>query len=213
MKEVTQGMEKAVLAMGCFWSPEALFGSMPGIIRTITGYAGGTLADPTYRHMGDHSEAVELEYDPDELPYEEIVRVFWENHNPANINDYKGRQYQSMLLYRTPEQKDDIEQVLKARRAAGKPEPATEVKPFTVFYPAEERHQKYYLKRHPDALEKLAALYPSIAEMDRTTLAARLNGLAKGYTNRSRILEEVCDWPLSVMEQERIAARIKEIRW
>lgn len=206
-------IETAALAMGCFWSPEALFGSMPGVFRTRTGYAGGTLPDPTYRHMGDHSETVELEYDPEILSYEEILLVFWDNHNPVNINGYKGRQYQSMLLYRTLQQKNAIDRVLNERRELGKDEPATEVHPFTAFYPAEEKHQKYYLKRNPDAIDKLLTLYPSIQAMDQSTLAARLNGLAKGFTNRSRTLEEVKGWRMPETERERIMALVKDIRW
>lgn len=203
----------AVLAMGCFWSPEALFGSMRGVLRTRTGYAGGTLADPTYRQMGDHSESVELEYNPEILSYEQILRVFWDHHNPLNINGYKGRQYQSMLLYRSSGQKEAIDRVLEERRESGRGEPATEVHPLTTFHPAEEKHQKYYLKRHPDAVAKLLTLYPSRADMDESMLAARLNGLAKGFINRSRLLEEVEEWPLPQVEQTRIAAVLKEIRW
>lgn len=211
MKELHS--ETATLAMGCFWGPEALFGSLPGVVRTRTGYAGGTLADPTYRRIGDHTETIEVEFDPAVLTYEEILRIFWNNHNPININGYKGRQYQSMLLYRSPGQREAIQHVLEELRASGKEEPATEIHPFTIFYPAEEKHQKYYLKRHPDAVGKLLGLYSSISDMDRSTLAARLNGLAKGYTNRSGIVEEVKRWPLPERERERIIGRVKEIRW
>lgn len=206
-------IETATLAMGCFWGPEALFGSLPGVVRTRTGFAGGTTLEPTYRHMGDHTETVEVEFDPAVLTYEEILHIFWNNHNPKNINGYKGRQYQSMLLYRSSEQKEAIERVLVELHASGKEKPATEVHPFSVFYPAEEKHQKYYLKRHPDAVEKLLGLYSTISEMDRSTLAARLNGLAKGYANRSGIVEEVKHWPLPEPERERIIGRVKEIRW
>ncbi|MGN7359732.1 peptide-methionine (S)-S-oxide reductase MsrA [Paenibacillus sp. SAF-054] len=203
----------AVLAMGCFWSPEALFGSMPGVLRTRTGYAGGTLVNPTYRRMGDHSESVELVYEPEILPYEQILRVFWDHHNPVNINGYKGRQYQSLLLYRSSEQKEAIDRVLEERRESGRGEPATEVHPLTTFHPAEEKHQKYYLKRHPDAVAKLLTLYPSRADMDESMLAARLNGLAKGYANRSAVIEEVMEWPLPQAERERIMTLVKAIRW
>lgn len=205
--------ETATLAMGCFWGPEALFGALPGVVRTRTGYAGGTASDPTYRHMGDHTETVEVDFDPVVLAYDDILRVFWNGHRPENINGYKGRQYQSMLLYRSPEQKDAIERVLEERRVSGKGEPATEIGPFSVFYAAEERHQKYYLKRYPHAVERLLTLYGSIAEMDRSTLAARLNGLAKGYANRSGVLEDISRWPLPEEERERIAACVGSIRW
>ncbi|GIO32575.1 MULTISPECIES: peptide-methionine (S)-S-oxide reductase MsrA [Paenibacillus] len=205
--------ETATLAMGCFWGPEALFGSLPGVVRTRTGYAGGTSSEPTYRRMGDHTETVEVDFDPAVLSYEDLLNVFWDHHRPENINGYKGRQYQSMLLYRSLEQKEMIGRVLQKRGAAGKGEPATEIHRFAVFYAAEERHQKYYLKRHSHAVERLLTLYPSIAEMDRSTLAARLNGLAKGYANRSGVLEEINRWPLPEEERERIMACVRSIRW
>ena len=87
--------------MGCFWSPEALFGHLPGVVRTRTGFAGGTTADPEYRNMGDHSEAVQLEFDPAVISYAELLDVFWSNHRPININGYRGRQYQSIAFYHT----------------------------------------------------------------------------------------------------------------
>lgn len=88
------------LGMGCFWSPDALFGQLTGIIRTRVGYAGGTTVDPTYRDLGDHTEMVEMDYNPQILSLEDILDMFWNNHNPENINQYKGRQYNSLMIYR-----------------------------------------------------------------------------------------------------------------
>ncbi|MGK9253669.1 peptide-methionine (S)-S-oxide reductase MsrA [Paenibacillus humicus] len=203
----------AAFAMGCFWGPEALFGSLPGVLRTVTGYAGGTSPDPDYRRMGDHSETVQLEYDPSVISYRELLDLFWSSHNPANINGYKDRQYQSIVFWSGREQLEAIREKLSGLALEGKPVPDTEIAEAAEFWVAEERHQKHALKRFPDAVSKLDFLFPSRKEWEASTLAARLNGLAKGYTNRQRILEEIDGWELAEGRKRLYAAALKEIRW
>ncbi|WP_138755058.1 peptide-methionine (S)-S-oxide reductase MsrA [Paenibacillus sinopodophylli] len=207
------GAELATFGMGCFWSPEALFGHLPGVVRTCTGYAGGTAPEPTYRQMGDHTETVQITFDPAIISFGELLEVFWNNHNPVNINEYKGRQYQSLLFYSNEGHKAEINRILRKREALGKSEPATEIVPASAFHLAEDRHQKYYLKRFQDAMDKLDNLFGSQAELQNSTLAARLNGLAKGYTNMERIVMEVRNWRMEPSNQERLIACIKEIKW
>jgi peptide-methionine (S)-S-oxide reductase len=201
------------LGMGCFWSPDALFGQIRGIIRTRVGYAGGTLDHPTYRQLGDHTETVEMDFDTRIIPLENVLDVFWSNHNPFNINEYKGRQYQSLVLYRGQIQLNVIQKVMKMREEQGKRKPDTEIAPYNRFYPAEDRHQKYYLKRYPNAIQELSNLFPSPQELTNATLAARLNGLAKGYTNLHTILDEIRTWPISEEEKGNMLQLIQRIRW
>ncbi|MBA2942602.1 peptide-methionine (S)-S-oxide reductase [Paenibacillus sp. CGMCC 1.16610] len=205
--------QTVTLGMGCFWSPDALFGQLAGITRTRVGFAGGTTENPTYRQLGDHSETVEMDFDSSIVSLEAILHVFWSNHNPVNINDYKGRQYRSLVLYRDPSQLDIIRKVMANSEEQGKGTPDTEVAPFKGFYPAEDRHQKYYLKRYPDAIDKLSTLFPTEEALTNATLAARLNGLAKGYTNRDRIINEIRTWLISGKEQEEIIRLIRGIKW
>lgn len=205
-------VQTVTLGMGCFWSPEALFGHLPGVIRTRVGYAGGTSVNPVYREMGDHSETVEVDFDPEKITFELILDVFWNNHNPLNINDYKGRQYRSLLFYRDEKQKEAIHQV-KERQEQDKGKLETEIVPYSRFYLAEDRHQKYYLKRFPNAIEKLSVLYPSHDDLVNSTLAARLNGLAKGYTNLERIKDEILQWPTSQSQRAMMIDLVKQIRW
>lgn len=202
----------ATLGMGCFWSPEALFGSLPGVIGTRVGYAGGTTKRPTYRKIGDHTETVEIDFAPRLITYEQLLEVFWNNHNPVNINGYKGRQYQSLLFYRDEEQREAINRI-KLRMESHKGTLDTEIAPYAEFFSAEPRHQKYYLKRFPNAVEKLGAYYPSEEEWVNSTLAARLNGLAKGYSNLERIRREIAQWPISPSDQAEFIALIRQIRW
>ncbi|MZQ86581.1 peptide methionine sulfoxide reductase [Paenibacillus sp. 5J-6] len=209
----TSNHQTVTLGMGCFWSPDALFGQLAGITRTRVGFAGGTTENPTYRQMGDHSETVEMDFDPSIVSLETILHVFWSNHNPVNINDYKGRQYRSLVLYRNPIQMDIIHKVMADREVQGNGRPDTEVAPLIHFYLAEDRHQKYYLKRYPDALDKLKPLFPTDEELTNATLAARLNGLAKGYTNMDKIIHEIRTWLISSEEQEEIIRLIRRIKW
>lgn len=204
--------EKVTLGMGCFWSPDALFGHLPGVIRTCVGYAGGTSPNPTYRELGDHSETVEIDFDPETITFEQILDVFWNNHNPMNINDYKGRQYRSLVFYRGDKQKEAIQRV-KERQEYEKGKLETEIQPYSRFYKAEDRHQKYYLKRYPNAIEKLRTLYPSDDDLFNSTLAARLNGLAKGYTNMERVHNEILQWRISPSNQTMMIDLLKQIRW
>jgi peptide-methionine (S)-S-oxide reductase len=154
-------MESAIFGMGCFWGAERLFWQTPGVQRTAAGYAGGATADPTYEqvcggHTG-HAEVVLVEFDPAQTSYEEMLRVFWEGHDPTQGmrqgNDV-GSQYRSLILCRSDEQlrvaeasRDTYQQVLNA---AGHGQITTEILPLgdRPFYPAEEYHQRY-LEKNP----------------------------------------------------------------
>ena len=101
----------ATFAMGCFWSPEALFGSTRGVIRTRVGYAGGQLPGPTYRRLGDHTESVQLDYDPEQLSFKQLLQMFWSGHNPAK--PVWGRQYMSAIFYQDQAQQQQARESLE----------------------------------------------------------------------------------------------------
>ena len=89
----------------------SLDGLFPGVVRTRVGYAGGTKADPTYREMGDHTEIIEIDFDPSMIDYCVIINIFWTHHNAKRMNQYRQRQYMSLLLYHNKEQKEKAHQV------------------------------------------------------------------------------------------------------
>lgn len=149
-------MEKATFGAGCFWGVEAEFRKIEGVAQTAVGYAGGTLENPTYRdvcsgHTG-HAEVVEVEFDPSRVSYEQLLNVFWENHDPTTLNRQGpdvGAQYRSAIFYHTPEQERAAHASKEALGQSGKfKRPiVTEITPASTFYRAEEYHQQYLEKR------------------------------------------------------------------
>ena len=204
--------ETATFGMGCFWGHEAYFGSLPGVMRTRVGFAGGTSPLPSYRCMGDHTETIEIDFDTNLITYEDILKNFWRNHYP-NRDAYKGRQYMSLLLYHSKRQLSIIEQVREEMEAELGEAIETEIKGYDQFTLAEERHQKYYLQRYPRTLEQLADWFPDIASLIDSTFAARLNGFVKGFSNRDALLEEFAGWPMSETSRQVFITRLKTLKW
>ena len=149
-------MEKATFGAGCFWGVEAAFRQTPGVGATAVGYAGGTLANPTYEDVctdrTGHAEVVQVEFDPDAVSYNRLLDVFWESHDPTQRNRQGpdiGSQYRSVIFYHTPEQREKAEQSRdRLEKSAKLARPiATQILPASEFYRAEEYHQQYLEKR------------------------------------------------------------------
>jgi peptide-methionine (S)-S-oxide reductase len=156
-----EGYEQAILGLGCFWGAERVFWRAPGVYTTAVGYAGGFTPNPTYREVCSgrtgHAEVVMVVFDPARTSYEEILRLFWESHDPTQGmrqgNDV-GTQYRS-AIYGTTEEQRAVAQRTRAvfgerLRAARYPEITTEIESGTAhsFYYAEDYHQQY-LEKHP----------------------------------------------------------------
>ncbi|WP_046174158.1 peptide-methionine (S)-S-oxide reductase MsrA [Domibacillus indicus] len=206
-------IQTATFGMGCFWSPDARFGAMPGVIRTRTGFAGGTASNPAYRNMGDHTETVQIDFDPSILSFEHIIRTFWANHTSTHRVTYKERQYMSLLLYHGKEQKQVIERVKKELEEERQESIETEIQPYAEFYPAEDRHQKYHVKRFKKAADMLRIHYPSEEAFTNSTVIARLNGFVKEHGTLQQIMKEIHSWDMPESSRDRLAELIKQIRW
>ncbi|GKV65296.1 MULTISPECIES: peptide-methionine (S)-S-oxide reductase MsrA [Sporosarcina] len=213
-KELTakHRLETATFGMGCFWGPESLFGSLPGVFRTRTGYTGGTTPSPTYRTLGDHTETVEIDFDPDIISFEEVLMYFWRHHYP-NRDEYKGRQYLSSLRYHNEQQLEVIDQVKKVMEAKLGDPIETEVTKLDRFYLAEERHQKYYLKRYPGVLDQLAEIYPAASRLTDSIFAARLNGFVKGYGTKEQIMNEIKQWKITEESRGHLIRQFLQLKW
>lgn len=154
---VPEGMEEAVFGMGCFWGVERKFWQHPGVWMTMAGYAGGLTPNPTYQEtctgLTGHAEVVRLIFDPEVVRYEDLLKLFWENHDPTQGdrqgND-TGSQYRSALYTFTPAQAAAAERTRAAYgerlRAAGLGPVTTEIAPAGPFYFAEDYHQQYLAK-------------------------------------------------------------------
>ena len=105
--------ETATFSMGCFWGPDALFGSTPGVVRTRVGYAGGQTANPTYYNMGDHIETIQIDYDPEVIEYEKLLNIFWKSHNPHTPGWL--RQYMSAIFHHNDQQEQFAIETLRNR--------------------------------------------------------------------------------------------------
>jgi peptide-methionine (S)-S-oxide reductase len=182
------------------------------VIRTRVGYAGGTTPNPTYKQMGDHTECIEIDFDPQIIGFDEIVKHFWSSHNPYR-GTYKGRQYLSILLFHDAEQKEMIERVKEGLEKSLAEKIDTEIASYQGFTLAEERHQKYYLKRYPKAMERLMSYYETHQQMVDATLVARINSFVKGYGTLAALKAEMAGWNIPGETKEKLVELINGIRW
>ena len=147
-------MEIAVLALGCFWGPEKKYGQLEGIYRTEVGYCGGNSPNTNYREVctgtTNHAEAVKLEFDPKVISYEEIVKKFFEFHDPTTLNSQGpdfGTQYRSEIFYLNDEQKKIAQKVINEENIRLSGRVVTKLSELKNYCAAEEYHQKYLEKR------------------------------------------------------------------
>lgn len=133
--------ENAVFGMGCFWAPQAAFDQLNGVVSTRVGYAGGTKENPTYHDMGDHTEVIEVTFDPAKISYADLLKKFWADHDPTYDNP---PQYQSAIFYTNAAQEEIARKSLGDARERSDRAVQTRLEPLGEFYEAEEYHQKYY---------------------------------------------------------------------
>ena len=147
-------MEIAVLALGCFWGPEKKYGQLEGVYKTEVGYCGGNSPNTNYREVctgtTNHAEAVKLEFDPKIISYEEIVKKFFEFHDPTTLNSQGpdfGTQYRSEIFYLNDEQKKIAQKVINEENIRLSGRVVTKLSELKNYCAAEEYHQKYLEKR------------------------------------------------------------------
>lgn len=151
--------EKATFGAGCFWGVESVFMKLPGVTATAVGYTGGDLPDPSYEQVctgrSGHAEVVEVEFDSGQVSYDELLEVFWGNHDPTTLNRQgpdMGTQYRSAIFTHGPEQERAARDSLARLQESGrfKRPIVTAIEPATPFYRAEDYHQQYFEKRGID---------------------------------------------------------------
>ncbi|MEK7431504.1 MAG: peptide-methionine (S)-S-oxide reductase MsrA [Cyanobacteriota bacterium] len=166
--------EYATIGGGCFWSMEALFERVNGVISVEPGYSGGNVVNPTYKEVcsskTNHAESIQILFDPKKISYKKILEVFWKVHEPTTLNRQgvdEGTQYRSIIFYHNKKQKEIAEkskaEIFKSGYW-GKSPIVTEIKTFTKFYRAEDYHRDYYTKNTDDSYSK-AVIEPKILKL------------------------------------------------
>ncbi|NHN49625.1 peptide-methionine (S)-S-oxide reductase [Halostella sp. JP-L12] len=169
--------ETATFALGCFWGPDAAFGALDGVVRTRVGYAGGSKADPTYHALGDHSEVVQVDYDPGELSFTDLLDVAFRNHEPRS--QPKKRQYQNVVFHETDAEREAIaDYVAESDWPADSVE--TRVEPLDTFYLAEDYHQKFNLGNQPSLERPFEEAGYDADELRESAAATKINAHAAG---------------------------------
>ena len=148
-------------------------------MRTRVGYAGGRKKNPTYYRLGDHTETLQIDYDPTKISYEEILHIFWNTHYPDRRA--WSRQYMSAVFYHNEEQKKIALQTKDRHQAKLGRQIFTEMEPLSHFYLAEDYHQKYILRQNRHLMKEFKAIYPDDNDFVNSTAAARINGYLAGY--------------------------------
>ena len=157
LRKVESSDKKITFGGGCFWCTEAVFDLLQGVIKVESGYSGGKISNPTYREvcsgMTGHAEVIEVTYDPDQISFEDLLRIHLSTHNPTTLNKQgadTGTQYRSVIFYRNESEKNLAEKVISEMQPFFENPIVTEIAPFEQFYKAETEHQNYY-KENRDA--------------------------------------------------------------
>jgi len=164
------------------------------VVRTRVGYAGGTQKDPTYYKLGDHTETIQIDYDPTQVTYEELLAIFWDRHNPTYPSSI---QYKSIIFYHNDEQKKLALETKARVEAELNASVLTEIIPASEFYLAEAYHQKYYLQGVPQFKQEFSAIYPDTNDFIASTSAARVNGYLGGNGTVAALQAEIESFGLS----------------
>lgn len=167
------------------------------------GYSGGTTPAPTYHRMGDHSETVELDYDPAVVSYRDLLALFFASHTPTY--PAYSVQYRSAVFYRTEEEREAAEEAI-ARASATAGRVYTAVEPFSAFHSAEDYHQKYTLRRYADLTGEFRRLFPGERDFVDSTAVARVNGWLSGCATAGQLDRELALTGLSESAQAAVRA-------
>ncbi len=176
------------------------------MVRTLVGYAGGTKPAPTYRSLGDHTETLRVEFDPEVLSYVELLEIFWASHDPS-ARPY-SRQYRAAVFYHGDEQKRAAE-ASRDRVALKTAGPVhTEILPSGPFTAAEDYHQKYYLRMSGELMEEFKRIYPDPRAFARSTAAARVNGYLGRHADAGEVRRVLPSLGLSPKGQTLLLDRV-----
>jgi methionine-S-sulfoxide reductase len=178
------------------------------VVRSRVGYAGGTTKKPIYRAIGDHSETVQVDYDPTVISYQELLGVFWDSHDPTQ--PAWSRQYMTAIFTHTDEQRRLAEASKAREEAKTKARIVTAIAPIGEFTRAEGYHQKFRLRSERDLLRELTAIYPNEKDFVDSTAAARINGYLDGYGSLAELEKELPGLGLSAQAAKHLTTLVSK---
>ncbi|KAL5282343.1 hypothetical protein ACFFRR_005486 [Megaselia abdita] len=181
---VNEKFETITFGMGCFWGAESLFGATEGVLRTTVGYSGGTSDKP----KGDHTEVIKIDFNPSIITFDELLQLFWANHEYGLSTKIK-RQYMSVIFYHNNDQRI-VSHISKKKEQLKRNSEfiTTEIKEASIFYPAEDYHQKYRLQEHKELFDTLNISSTYI--LHNSYVAAKLNGYLMGVKTVDQFLSQ-----------------------
>lgn len=193
----------AVFGMGCFWHSESVFGRFDGVKNTRAGYSGGVGADPTYDNIQDHTEVVEVEYYPEKISYNKLLKIFWNNHPFDSKTD--RIQYKSLILHVDENQKKLAEKSVDfTRKIFGTENVHTETKNFVKFFEAENYHQKHYMQINKPRLGPILNSLVDWKNLANSDLATKINGYLYEIKRNQTAKQTLLDYGLSEAQSEAI---------
>lgn len=198
--------QRGTFAMSWFWFPEAIFGAVPGVIRTRVGFTGGSKKNPTYRSLGDHTETMEVDFDPDIISYSQLLALFWKNHSSTTKNH---TQYMSAIFCHGTHQNSLAEESMKKEQENSARKIVTQIQKADTFYNAENYHQKYMLRQHSNLLKSLGL---DEEELITSHVAAKLNGYVAGNGSAAQFEKEQEHFGLNSDQRDYVRRQVQERR-
>jgi methionine-S-sulfoxide reductase len=178
-------------------------------VRTRVGYSGGTKKDPWYQSLGDHTETVQIDYDPSQISYRELLDIFWNSHDPTR--QAWSRQYMTAVFFHNEEQQRLAIETRNAIASRVKGPIVTQILSASEFYLAEEYHQKYRLRGVRDVMKEFSVMYPNSLDFVNSTAAARVNGYLAGYGSIASLETEVTRFGLSKEARNKLFDRVRAL--
>jgi len=170
------------------------------VIRTRVGYAGGEKINPTYYDLGNHSETVQIDYDPEKITFPQLLQTFWDNHNCKLKSS--SRQYMSIVFYHNVKQRDAATQSMQEQEKKLDTKLYTEIVPLTKFYRAEDYHQKYRLQQIEEISGELKKIYTNFQDFVDSTAVARINGFIGGHGTCEQLKKEINTYGLTEVSEK-----------
>jgi len=170
------------------------------------GYSGGTTKNPTYYDLGDHSESVQIDFDPSRISYRELLDIFWKGHDPRGVS--WSRQYRAAIFYHNEGQRKLATETRDRVASETKERISTAIEPYMGFHIAEDYHQKHSLRLYPEVMTEFKAIYPDMKSLINSTAVTRVNGYLGGYGSCESLKEEIDGFGLSNRAREVLTSAV-----